>query len=182
MPEDPELSFVLCIVAGALAVAAGAFGALSLAPSASALLAVFATLRICWLDDNIANDLLDRDQLPPSYINAQRRQRWLESLLLGRSKTEETPTPAQVATRMRAEVQVWSAIVVAGVAAMLARTTPFGMLVSFGLALWAFLWAFRFADRLSATLWLVETGRVLPREDLLRRVSWAYSGRNDRDR
>ena len=83
---------------------------------------------------------------------------------------------------MRAEVQVWSAIVVAGVAAMLARTTPFGMLVSFGLALWAFLWAFRFADRLSATLWLVETGRVLPREDLLRRVSWAYSGRNDRDR
>ena len=182
MPEDLDLSIVLCIVAGALAVAAGAFGALHLAPSVASMVALIASLRICWLDDNIANDLLDRRDLPPSYQNARRRQEFLEQLLLGRPWGDAPLTPGIVATKMRAEAQVWSAMLVSGAAAILAQQAPFGPVISVFLAIWVFVLALRCADRLSLTLWRVETGRPLPREDLLGRWRWAYSSREDGER
>lgn len=169
MPEDPDLSFVLCILSGGLAVAAGAFGAMHLSSSLVAVIAFLALLRICWLDDNIANDLLVRDDLPQSYINAQNRQRIVETLLLGRPWGETELSPELIATRMRAEMQVWTAVLFSGGAALMALSVPFGLWTSVTFALGGFVWAFRTADRLSETLWLVECGRSLPREELLRR-------------
>ncbi|MBP0484363.1 hypothetical protein [Sagittula salina] len=180
MPEDPDLSVVLCVLAGALAIAAGALGALNLDPAFTGLLGVLVVLRICWLDDNIANDLLDRDHLPQSYLNAQARQRMVEIMLLGKPWGEVDLSPGLVATRMRAEAQVWSAVIVSGCAALLADTAPFGVGVSLVLALGGFLLAFRMADRISATLWLVECGRALPRRDLLQRPGWALLRRRYR--
>lgn len=181
MPEDPDLSFVLCVVSGALAIAAGAFGAMNLTPSFAGVLGFLALIRICWLDDNIANDLLDRDVLPQSYRNAQRRQEHIESFLLGRPWGDKDLTPALVATRMRAEADVWLAVILSGTAALLAQTAPLGGGLSALLAFLGFGLAFRTADKVSATLWMVECGRPLPREALVRRHVWAHSTTRDRD-
>ncbi|GAA4227790.1 hypothetical protein GGQ68_004055 [Sagittula marina] len=180
MPEDQDLSFVLCVLCGGLAIAAGALGVLHLAPAVSGALGFLILLRICWLDDNIANDLLVRDDLPQSYINAQRRQQIIEMALLGRPRGDAVTCPVQMATKMRAEAQVWSVVLLSGCAACFAHSMPLGAWLSSGLALAGFMQAFRMADRLSATLWLVECGLPLSREDLLARpaLSWVFRGRN----
>jgi hypothetical protein len=169
MPQDPDQSIVFCVVAGALAVAAGALGVLWLIPGVSGILALLILIRMCWLDDNILNDLLDRDELPDGYRMRLARRRQIAALLFGATIPLAPDTPAQVATRMRAEMQCWGIVLTAGAAALLARHLPFGPTISVLAAVWLFLAALRGADRLSLTLWHVETGRVLTRAALQKR-------------
>ncbi|MFW2589691.1 hypothetical protein [Sagittula sp. SSi028] len=166
------MNLVLCIIAGALAVGAGALGALLLDPAVVGGAALLILLRICWLDDNIANDLMQRDDLPVSYVNAQKRRLMFQRAVFGRMLGDLNLCPLSVATGMRAEMQLWTATLVAGAAATLAQTAPLGLWLSSTLALAGFAVAFRTADRLTATLWLVERGQTLQREDLLRRPQW----------
>ena len=42
---------------------------------------LLAITRVCWIDDNIHNDLLRRESLPVSYRNTQiKRQAWLSRI------------------------------------------------------------------------------------------------------
>ena len=171
MPQDPDQSLVFCILSGALALAAGAMAVFYMAPWALALVGLILLLRICWLDDNIVRDLMAQDTLPPGYHATFQRRQYLALLLFGVALPEAPRTPAQLATRMRAEMQVWTIVLLAGLGTMLLHQQPFGPALSVcaALALWA--QAFRGADRLALTLWYVETGRALTQAALTRRLT-----------
>lgn len=181
MPEDPDLSRVLCILSGGLAMAAGAMGVLMLSPEFAALAIVGIVVRLVWLDDKIANDLMMRSCLPLRYLKAQRWRQVVERLLMGRAWKEPEMTPALLATRFRAEMMVWTIVLTAGAATEMARTLPLGMGWSVMTAFAGFVLAGRMADRLALTLWLVECGQSLPREALMRRPPWAVMVRRRRD-
>lgn len=177
MSEEQEQSFVMCSVASAFVLAAGALGVVHLGLSLCGLLGALVLMRICWLDDNISNDLLDQTDLPQSYHNAYRRQRLIEHRLTGRPWREMRLTPAIVATRMRAEVELWSVVLFSAGAMMLGQMMPLGVILSLLLSLAGFAVAFRSAGRLADVLYLVERGQTLPRAELLRSPGWLNSAR-----
>ena len=76
MEDLPRRAILTCFLASMLIVFAAAHVAVSLPPAAVALIGLLLLLRIGWLEDNISQDLLDRDRMPASYVNtARRRQR-----------------------------------------------------------------------------------------------------------
>lgn len=158
MRFDPDMTSVFCVLAGALAVAAGAMTAFALPQGLCLTLGLLLVIRICWLDDNVVNDLADREKLPASYAAAFARRQRLAVLLFGTPPSADVPSPGMLATRLVAEARFWSAFVLAGAAVLVAQAMPFGFLLSFAIGIWLFLWALRRADQLTASLRCLEAG------------------------
>lgn len=164
-------AFVLAIVPVLLAAAF----APSLAPKALAGIALLALLRLSWLDDNIANDLIDQKVLPASYVNTVRRRQRIAWQLFGLSPQldPKDQNPALVATAFRAEAHAILSALLTGAAMSAALHAP-PVTGVVGLALLLPL-AFKQCDRLASALLHLESGRPLSRDRLLCKASWAMS-------
>lgn len=138
-------------------------------PGLLGVLALFALMRICWLEDNITNDLVGRDRLPNDYVNTAIRRGNILRLVLGREPAETTKDlpPHHVATAMRAEIQVWACMLFGMVSTLVAQRGPFGPLGDLALGAALFVFALRRVDRLLFTLAHCAEGRALPRHLLL---------------
>ncbi|MBF9058801.1 hypothetical protein HKCCSP123_06355 [Rhodobacterales bacterium HKCCSP123] len=157
------------VILGAAMVGAGALAPLWLPFGLVGGIALLALIRICWLEDNIISDLFGRDSLPPGYRNtAELRRlfffRWF-GILVEESMAEQSAH--QMATAMRAEVQIWAALLLGLASTLVVQTAPFGLLVNAGVGLGLFVVALARADRLAVSLAHCEAGRALPDHLLL---------------
>ncbi|MDG4648393.1 hypothetical protein P6F26_08040 [Roseibacterium sp. SDUM158017] len=157
----------LCIAAGIVAAAAlaGAWAPANL----MGVVAVFALMRICWLEDNITNDLVGRDRLPGDYVNTAIRRGNFLRRWFGMEPAEDASAlpPHQLATAMRAEIQVWGCALLGMCATLVAKADFFGQPLDLALGAVLFLVALRRADRLVVSLAHCAEGRALPRRLLL---------------
>jgi hypothetical protein len=133
------------------------------------IIALFVVLRVCWLEDNITNDLIGRDRLPGGYVNTAVRRSNLVRQWLGREPVEDTSKmrPHHLATVMRAEIQVWACMLFGLSATSIAHAGPVGAtgnLVVGGALLFL---ALRRVDRLMVSLAHCAEGRALPQRLLL---------------
>ena len=151
------------VMIGAGLVAAGALAALWVPPGLLGALAMLALLRICWLEDNIVSDLFGRDRPPPGYRTASDLRRVLMLRVLGIWPGSRDEVSAHlVATAMRAEAQVWGALLIAMAAGLVAQHGIFGAAMNLCLGAVLFVLALRRADRLALSLGHCEAGRALP--------------------
>jgi hypothetical protein len=157
-----------------LFIATGVVGASALLgawapPGLVGALALLALMRICWLEDNISNDLIGRDRLPKDYVNTAIRRGNILRLLFGREPAEDARDlpPHHMATAMRAEIQVWACMLFGLVSTAVALRGPFGPSGDLILAAALFVLALRRVDRLLVTLAHCAEGRALPQRLLL---------------
>ena len=164
---------VFCAVAAALPMAIGGLLALNLPMSFLALIAMVALIRLGWVDDNIANDLLKADRLPTGYANTvRRRQTWAWRLFGVRPRTEPCAIdPAMLATRYRAEAQVLQTGILTGLAVSTGGSLP--MPLGFVFLVITFGGAWRQMDRLFVTIGALERGEPLSPSILASRTRWA---------
>lgn len=177
-----QRSACLGFVTAALVVMAGAFAGLYLSLGFLALLALLVLLRMSWLEDNICHDLVDRTELPPSYLATARFRQQVVTAVLGHTPRESVAglSPALVATQMRLEGHVWRAAYLAALALVLAHQLPLGYWPSVALAFAFFLLALRQADETALCLRHLEAGQPLDRADLVQRVTW-FGGPDQKD-
>ncbi len=151
-----------------------------LPPAASGLFGLLILLRIGWLEDNIAQDLLDRDRMPPGYVNTARRRQYLAWKLMARPPGSDPAEncPKLLATRMRAEVQGLCAVILSAAASGVAQSLPAGLFLSMAGAAVLLSLALRRADFMAVSLLHLEAGHPLERERLLSRTAWFNTGRS----
>lgn len=156
------------LLIGSSMVGAGALAGLWLPLALMGSLALLALLRICWIEDNIASDLFGRDTLPTGYLNTLLRRR----AFLWRWFAIQPPATPEIsahlmATSLRAEGQLWAALLLGWLAAICLQHGIFGPWLDLSLGLALFLAALQRADRLALTLAHVEAGTPLPDRLLL---------------
>ncbi|CUH79352.1 hypothetical protein [Tropicibacter naphthalenivorans] len=165
----------LCFVAASLPMLGAALVVLEMSLGLLAMLALVALIRLAWLDDNIVNDLLESERLPTAYINTMRRRQIWAWRLFGVASDRDPAdvSPSLLATRLKAEAQCISTVLLTGAALVGAVLLP-GLVggVFFALMFWA---AWQQMDRLAVTLVVLEYGAALPRERLLWRPAWVGS-------
>lgn len=157
MHRPAALSFALHLVLGGLVCLAGSAAGLWLPPGLALLLGAVAVCRICWLEDNIHDDLLRADRLPEAYRNCRSRRQ----SLFGGSGGDETEDPVGLAELLRIQSLAWSTF---------AWGIGGGLLLSAGpgsgapvLAALALALALRAADYFAVAQTLVLAGRPMPR-------------------
>lgn len=175
-----ELARLLTVTA---VLAIGPVVVFALPVGVAAVLALFGLLRLCWLEDNIKNDLVDADTVPHSYLAPLAHRQKLAWHLMGlipKSELSDT-TPCLIATAMRGQVQAWSTILLMSLAVVVMRdlALPVGVAILSGGAVMAL--AMRRADALINTLAHLDRGQPLPRSVLMPDRDWAYSTRAPRD-
>ena len=133
------------------------------------IVSLFVLLRVCWLEDNITNDLIGRDSLPGGYVNTAIRRGNFVRQWLGREPAEDASKmpPHHLATVMRAEIQVWACMLLGLCATALAQAGPFGPATNLVLGGALFVLALRRVDRLMVSLAHCAEGRALPQRLLL---------------
>lgn len=155
------------VVFAACVIALGALSSLWVAKSVLGLVAIFGLVRICWLEDNILGDLFGRRIGPePSQIRRHFLMRWF-GVWIDAASTDRSVQI--VATAMRAEVHLWTSLLVSMGAAMVALQGPFSLPVDLSCGLILFLVALTRADRLAVSIAHCETGQALPDHLLLPR-------------
>jgi len=152
------------IITGAALVGAGAMAPLWLPFGPVGGIALLGLMRICWLEDNIISDLFGRDRLPTGYRNTARSRRLFVFRWFGIWPEESTAEHSAhlMATAMRAEVQIWGAMLFGLSSTLVAQHGPFGPVLNIGLGLALFGAALMRADRLALTLRYCDAGRALP--------------------
>ncbi len=160
----------------------GAFTGIWAASGLIAALALMALMRICWLEDNINNDLYGQDQIPVAYRNTVT---WRGNILrrwLGIDPATDLSdhSPHQLATLMRAEVQIWACVLLGLTATLTAQFGPFGWGGNLVIAAAIFVVACRRIDKLVVSLAHCAAGRALPREKLLPARQWSQSDKDGR--
>lgn len=160
---------------------AGAVFALSVPLQVAAFVTLMATLRICWLEDNIASDLVDAQELPGGYVNAiRKRQRLLWALLrLSPGKPAETRCPLLVATSLRAQSETLSAAVLSVLAVLTLRDLDVYPVMAALIGLPILVAAFWRADQVIEAVTCLHAERPIPRE---RFFSWVSSRRGEERR
>jgi hypothetical protein len=157
------------IIIGAALVGAGALASVWVPFGLVGGIALAALIRVCWLEDNITSDLFGRKNLPNGYRNTAkfRRSILFRSFGIRPEEGRAEQSAHLMATAMRAEVQIWGALLLGLAATLVTQYGPFGMVANaaFGVAL--FLTALTRADRLAVTLGYCEAGRALPDHMLL---------------
>lgn len=184
MEDLPRRAILTCFLASMLIVFAAAHVAVSLPPAAVALIGLLLLLRIGWLEDNISQDLLDRDRMPASYVNTARRRQRMAWYVLSRRPGRDPAgdCPALLATRMRAEVQGHWAALIAATAAGVAHGMPAGFALSMTMGAGLLVLALWRADHMALSLLHLEAGHPLTRERLLARSGWVNSYQDPPDR
>lgn len=166
---DPHAPYKAHLYTAAAIVAAAALAGAWAPMNLVGLVALLALLRICWLEDNISNDLIGRDALPNDYVNTTTRRGNFLRLWLGREPAEDAGSlpPVKLATAMRAEIQVWGSAVFGMAATAAAKGGLFGQPVDLILGTTLFVLALRRADKLMVSLAHCAEGRALPHNLLL---------------
>jgi hypothetical protein len=162
-PERAHLVIATGVVAAAAL--AGAWAPANLI----GILALFALIRICWLEDNISNDLVGKDRLPGDYVNtAIRRGNFLRRWFAMEPAEDASQLPPhKLATAMRAEIQVWACALLGMSATMVAKAGVLGQPGSLVLGAVLFVMALRRIDRLLVSLAHCAAGEALPQNLLL---------------
>jgi hypothetical protein len=129
------------------------------------IVSLFALLRVCWLEDNITNDLIGRDSLPGGYVNTAIRRGNFLRLWFGHEPAEDASKmrPHHLATVMRAEIQVWACMMLGIAATTVALVGPLGLIGNLVLGGGVLIVALRRVDRLMVSLAHCAEGRALPR-------------------
>lgn len=147
------------LLLGGIIVAAGTAAGLWLPLGAALLLLSIAVCRICWIEDNIHQDLLNADHLPAGYRACLDRR---TALLFGASR-EESPEdqdcPLRMASALRLQAHALAAFswgAAAGVA------LPVGAPLTFGAGALALALALRHADYLAVGASLIAAGKPMP--------------------
>jgi hypothetical protein len=164
---DPRTlrSFSDHLLLGGLVVATGSAAGLWLPPGAAILLLALLLCRVCWIEDNIHQDLLPSETLPPGYRACRERRRGLVGTLFG-DAPDATDCPKRLASVLRLQSHAWAAFawgLSAGVA--LHAGAPYALAAG-GLAL---LLALRQADYLALGASLMAQGGPLPLHLIARR-------------
>lgn len=165
----PDRSDLTHLVLGCGVVATAALAGIWAPPNLLAILSLLVLMRMCWLEDNICNDLIGRDRLPGSYVNTSIRRGNFLRLWFGLETGEDATRlpPHQLATSMRAEIQIWACMLLGIAATLVAQVTAFGPAIALlsGAALLSM--ALARVDRLTVSLAHCAAGRALPRRLLL---------------
>lgn len=150
-------------------VATAALAGIWAPPNLIALLGLTALMRVCWLEDNICNDLVGRDRLPGGYVNTAIRRGNLLRRWFGMEPAEDTArmAPERVATAMRAEIQVWACMIIAMTATLVAQAGLLGLTGNLLLGTALLMLALFRVDRLTVSLAHCAEGRALPRALLI---------------
>jgi hypothetical protein len=150
-------------------VATAALAGIWAPPNLLAILSLLVLMRVCWLEDNICNDLIGRDRLPGSYVNTSIRRGNFLRLWLGLDPGEDAARlpPHQLATSMRAEIQIWACMLFGIAATLVAQVTAFGPVVGLGAGAALLAMALSRVDRLTVSLAHCAAGRALPQRLLL---------------
>ncbi len=90
------------LLAGAVLLLGGSALALWLPLGLAAAIGMGVLMRLCWLDDNIRNDLMSAPRMPESYLQTQRLQAEWRRLLLGGSRAP-VECPRRLASDMRVQ-------------------------------------------------------------------------------
>lgn len=157
------------IILGAALVGAGALTPLWLPFGLVGGIALLALVRICWLEDNIISDLFGRDHLPAGYRNtaALRRLFFFRWFGIWSEASAAEQSAHLMATAMRAEVQIWAALLLGLASTLVMQTAPFGLVANACIGVALFVVALARADRLAVSLAHCEAGRALPDHLLL---------------
>lgn len=163
---------------GAALVAAGALAAIWVPAGLLGAIALLALLRICWLEDNIASDLIGRDTPPNGYRNTARGRRlflfrWF-GIVVPESGLEHSA--GLMATAMRAEAQIWSTLLLGMAGALVAQHGVFGIAANLMLGCAVFGRALIAADRLAVSLMHCDAGQALPERLLVPVLRGLLSG------
>jgi len=128
------------------------------------IIALFVLLRVCWLEDNISNDLIGRDRLPGGYVNTAIRRGNFMRQVLGREPAQDASKmpPHHLATVMRAEIQVWACMLFGLCSTAIVQSGPFEMTGNFLAGFALFVLALVRIDRLMVSLAHCAEGRALP--------------------
>lgn len=140
-------SFSDHLLSGALAAAAGSAAGIWLPLGAGLMLLGLALCRICWIEDNIHQDLLPAERLPPGYRHRH-----------GTPPGEACPQ--RLASQLRVQAHAWAAFSWALAAGVL---LPLGAPLTIAAGLVALALALRHADYFGITGAQVATGRPLSR-------------------
>ncbi len=107
---DPRTlkSFCEHLILGGVLVAAGSAVGLWLPLGASLLILGLAICRVCWIEDNIHQDLLPADSVPPGYRACRDRRRGLVGALLG-DTGDDVECPRRLASALRIQAHAWAA-------------------------------------------------------------------------
>jgi hypothetical protein len=176
-PDRPDRAH---LVIGCGIVATAALAGIWAPPNLLAILSLLVLMRICWLEDNISNDLIGRDRLPGSYVNTSIRRGNFLRLWFGLTPREDASRlpPHQLATAMRAEIQVWACMLFGIAATLVAQVTAFGPAVSLAAGAALLIMALARVDRLTVSLAHCAAGRALPQRLLLPSRRWLSDERD----
>ena len=146
------------LVIGGLVAGAGTAAGIWLPIGAALLLLALALCRVCWIEDNIHQDLLPAEIMPPGYKACRERRSGLLGLAFG-DAGEAFTCPRRLASALRLQAHVWSAFIWAIAAgAML----PVGAPLTFAAGALALLLALRHADYLAVGAAVLSAGAPLP--------------------
>ena len=146
------------LLTGGLVVGAGTVAGIWLPLGAALLVLALALCRVCWIEDNIHQDLLPARDMPAGYRACRERRSGLLGLAFG-DTTETVSCPRRLASALRLQAHVWSAFAWAIAAGALLAVAGSMTLVMGGLAL---LLALRHADYLAVGAALLARGVPLP--------------------
>lgn len=157
---DPRTSKAFCdhLLLGGLVVGAGAAAGLWLPLGAALLMLALALCRACWIEDNIHQDLLRAETLPPGYRACRERRSGFLGVVFG-DGADAVSCPRLLASELRLQAHLWSAFawaIAAGAA------LPSGAAPAVGAGALALLLALRHADYLAVGAALLARGAPLP--------------------
>jgi hypothetical protein len=154
----PSRRFPTNLLLGCFVVAAGSAVGLWLPLSAALLVLALALCRVCWIEDNIHQDLLRAETVPAGYRECRRRRRGLIGAAFG-DLAEEVTCPRRLALELRLQSHAWAAFAWAIAAG---AVLPAGVALTFGAGALALLLALRHADYLALGAALLTSGAPLP--------------------
>jgi hypothetical protein len=146
------------LIAGGVVTAAGSAAGLWLPLGAALLLLALVLCRICWIEDNIHQDLISADTLPTGYRACRQQRAGLLGLAFG-DRAEEVTCPRRLASELRLQAHAWSAFAWALAAG---AVLPAGVALTFGAGVLALVLALRHADYLAVGAAHLAAGQPMP--------------------
>ena len=148
------------LLLGGLIVGAGSAAGLWLPLGVALLLLSIALCRVCWIEENIHQDLLNAESLPAGYRACLERRSLFLSCAARGEESPERDCPRRMASALRLQAHAWAAFAWALAAG---AVLPAGAPLTFGAGALALALALRHADYLAVGASLIASGEPLPR-------------------
>jgi hypothetical protein len=148
------------LLLGGLIVGAGSAAGLWLPLGVALLLLSIALCRVCWIEENIHQDLLNAENLPAGYRACLERRSFFLSGSVPEDKSQEHDCPKRIASALRLQAHAWAAF---GWGLAAGAALPAGAPLTYGAGVLALTLALRHADYLAVGASLIASGKPLPR-------------------